>query len=108
MLDNDKEEEEVTGFIGEELDYLIFLKTRDKPGHRQAILKACNYFPIMHVLHSKSFQNKNLFMCGYIITTIVFRDISSTTTNMAYSQHYLVMYQAHTTTAKSHPLYLSL
>ena len=43
-LDTDVEEIAVTGIIGEGLDYLIFLKTRDKPGHRQAILKACNYF----------------------------------------------------------------
>ena len=76
-LDNDEEEKEVSGSIGEELDYLMFLKTRDKPGHRQAILKACNYFPIMHVLLSKFFQNKNLFMCGYIITT---SNITLTTT----------------------------
>ena len=33
-------------------------------------------------------------MCGAIITTFMFGDISSTTTNMAYSQVYLVMYQA--------------
>ena len=43
-LDTDEEEVVVTGFIGEGLEHLIFLKTKDKPGHRQAILKACNYF----------------------------------------------------------------
>ena len=30
-LDTDEEEESVAGFIGEGLDYLILLKTRDKP-----------------------------------------------------------------------------
>ena len=58
-LDNGEEEVAVAGSIGEGLDYLIFLKTRDKPGHRQAILKACNYFQscIFYIL--KDFQNKN-------------------------------------------------
>ena len=39
-LDTDEEEVAVAGFIGEGLDYLLLLKTRDKPGPRQAILKA--------------------------------------------------------------------
>ena len=30
-LDTDVEEVAVMGYIGEELDYLMFLKTRDKP-----------------------------------------------------------------------------
>ena len=49
----------------------------------------------MHVLHSESVQIKNLFMCGYIITTLGFSDSTLTPTKYGYSQTYLVMYQAH-------------
>ena len=54
-LSNYEDEITVAGFIGEDLDYLILLKTRDKPGPRQAILKACCYYyfslSIMHVFY---------------------------------------------------------
>ena len=42
-LDSGEEEVAVVGSIGEGLDYLLLLKTRDKLGPRQAILKACCY-----------------------------------------------------------------
>ena len=74
MLDNDEEEVAVAGFIGRILDYLILLKTRDKPYQRQAILKACTYFQlslsIMHVSLLKFFKTK-IYFCVVLLLLLL-------------------------------------
>ena len=70
-LDTDVEEVVVTGFLGEELDYVMFLKTRDKPRHRQAILKACNYFESCMFYILKVFKTKT-YLCVAILLLLLF------------------------------------
>ena len=75
-LDNDEEEVAVAGFIGAELDYLILLKTRDKPLTKASHSKSLHLFSLIVIYHAcflkilKFLQNKNMFLCG-ITTTII-------------------------------------
>ena len=80
-----------------EKDRIILYISRPgtKPGHMQAILKACNYFQSCMFYILKVFKTKT-YLCVAILLLLLFLVVSlSLPPNMAYSQTYLVMYQAH-------------
>ena len=67
---------------------ILLLKDQGQTRNQESHSKSLQLFSIMHVLHSEVFQNKNLFLCGTIITNIITTsNITITTTNMAYSQN---------------------
>ena len=52
MLDTDEEEVAVAGFIGEGLNYLILLKTRDKPLTKARHSKSLLLFILIIIYHA--------------------------------------------------------
>ena len=52
MLGNDKEAVAVTGFIGDGLDYVILLKTRDKPLTKASHSKSLHLFSLIIIYHA--------------------------------------------------------
>ena len=96
-LDNDEDEIIVAGFIGEDLDYLILLKTRDKPGPRQAILMLAVTILII-IYHAcflllklyKNCLNKTIFdvaITTIIIIRIIIMPVVKTWCYQAHSHH---------------------